>query len=361
MSTRPLPAASLVVGALLLLMTRTVHAEGVSARLVWDRSASGQPCIDKAALEAEVNRRWRREVFVEGAGADLVVEGKIGRAPGGWSASIEMRRADGTSLGTRELVTRGPRCSALNEPVALALGIMLDVSRKRVEEERATASAAPVHDSDVVGGPSISIPEPPPAEAAASEPLSEPSPAPGAVPAGPAPARRWHFEPFAAVEGFAGVLPGIDVGGRFGVSVIPPERFRVELSASVYGADEPSAARPGVRLTAWAAELAGYPLAFVRSRYRADIGAAVRLVEVQATGVGLDQDGTAEEGMISLGPRARLSLRVIGPLLVVVGLGGDVVTSRYRFVYRTAAGAPQSVYETSLFSAQGFAGLGLWL
>lgn len=98
---------------------------------------------------------------MDAATADLVVAGKIGRSERDvWSASIEMRRADGASLGTRELATRSKSCSALDEPVALALGIMLDVSRKRIEEER-TQGAATAGGEGIVGGPQIAILETP--------------------------------------------------------------------------------------------------------------------------------------------------------------------------------------------------------
>jgi hypothetical protein len=333
-------------------IARPSRAEGVSARLVWQRSPGAESCIDAAALEAAVNRRWQRQVFVEGQSADLVVDGKIERSGRDtWSASIEMRRADGQSLGTRELVTHGARCSTLDEPVALALGIMLDVSRRRVEEERAASGAAATEDAELVSGPSIAIPEKPAA-----------TPAPVAAQGTPAPPpRRWHFEPFAAVEGFAGILPGFDLGGRFGVSITPPERIRVELSGSVYADADASTGRPSARFDGWAAELAVYPFAFSHAALRADVGAGIRLVQVHANGLGLDQNGNAAEVVVGLGPRVGLAWRVVGPLELVGGLGADISLSRYRFLYRTAAGGAASVYETGLFSAEMFLGLGLWL
>src|SRR4051794_31300673 len=92
---------------------RAEEVESVNARLSWHRLPGAESCIDGESLEASINSRWRRQVFVEDRDAELVVEGKVGRsAPDRWSASIEMRRADGTSLGSRELVTRASDCSA---------------------------------------------------------------------------------------------------------------------------------------------------------------------------------------------------------------------------------------------------------
>jgi hypothetical protein len=340
------PAAQ--IASVVLCIARVAHGEEVSARLVWRRAPGAESCIDAASLENAVNTRWQRQVFVEAPTADLVVDGKIG--PSGrnaWTASIEMRRADGQSLGTRELVTHSASCSALDEPIALALGIMLDVSRKRVEEERAASAASAPEASELVSGPSISIPEKPPAPPALGKEQLV--------------GRRWHVEPFAAAEGFVGILPGFDLGGRFGFSITPPEGIRAELSASLYPAKDASSARPTARLDAWAAELAVYPFAFSRGVLRTDVGAGVRLVQVHADGLGLDQNGNADEVIIGLGLRAGLGLRVVGPLEIVAGLGGDVSLLRYRFVYLTAARGRAAVHETGPISAEMFVGLGLWL
>jgi hypothetical protein len=342
-----LATAAPTAGMVLFFIASVSRAEEVSARLLWQRAPGAESCIDAAALEQAVNSRWQRQVFVDSPNADLVVDGKIGRSGRNvWSASIDMRRADGQSLGTRELSTHSATCSSLDEPVALALGIMLDVSRKRVEEERAANTAAAPKESELVSGPAISIPEKPPAPPA---------------PRNDVPARRWHVEPFAAVEGFVGILPAFDFGGRFGFSITPPERVRVELSASLYAAKDASSVLPTARLDGWAAELAVFPFAFARGALRADVGAGVRLVQVHADGLGLDQNGNADEVIVGLGLRAGLAFRVVGPLELLAGLGGDVSLSRYRFVYGSAAGGVSAVYETGPFSAEMLLGLGLWL
>ncbi|HEX3597409.1 MAG TPA: hypothetical protein VHU80_20015 [Polyangiaceae bacterium] len=335
----PLTSA-VVLGALTCSPTALAQGtstENVSARLIWERAPDATSCIDRRALEEAVNRRWRRQVFVEGA-ADLVVEGRVGRGEHDrWSASVEMRRADGTSLGTRELVTRASDCGALNDSVALALGIMLDVSRKRIAEERATRreGVREAPGDELVQGAPIAVPEP------ARAP--------------------WHLESFAALEGFAGILPHFDAGGRFGVAAVPPERFRLEVSASVYAVDDVSPARPGARFRAWAAELGGYPVDFTGGQFRADLGVGVRVIAVHAAGVGLDQNAAADTVVPAVGPRVLASFWPLPALGVIAGLGGDISMTRYRFVYRATGGAAVSVFETGLFSAQMFVGVVLRL
>ncbi len=355
MSRSPSLYSGFLLVAAALLGAQSARADdtnGVSARLVWEREPGAESCIDRAGLETAVNRRWQRHVFVEGEKADLVVVGRMRRgARDRWVASIEMRRADGTSLGDRELVTRAADCSALNDSVALALGIMLDVSRKRIAEERAAQAPA----ADTHGEGAASSPPPP----------VEPRPVAGpviSVPPEP-PRARWHLEPFAAVEGIAFVMPRLDAGGRFGVAAIPPERFRVELSVSIYSAQDVSEVRPSAHFTGWAAELAAYPFGFASGsgRFRGDLGLGARLLALHAAGVGLFQTATADEAIAGLGPRAALAFRVAGPLSLLLGLGGDVLLSRYRFVYRDSAGGAVSVFRTGLFSAESFIGLALGL
>src|SRR5207249_3036254 len=155
------------------------QAEEVTARLEWTRDPDAESCMDRESLEGAVNARWHRQVFADGK-TDLVVEGRVGRrAQHEWVASIEMRRADGTSLGSRELATRAAHCSALDDSVALALGIMLDLSRQRVAEEReqaAASSGAQTKSAAQPAGASSASPSatPPKASAVGGPPISIP-------------------------------------------------------------------------------------------------------------------------------------------------------------------------------------------
>jgi hypothetical protein len=346
------------VVAVTALGVADAEAEEVTARLEWTRDPNAESCMDRERLEAAVNARWRRHVFADGK-TDLVVEGKVGRrGRREWVASIEMRRADGKSLGSRELATRAAHCSALDDSVALALGIMLDMSRQRVAEEReqsavhsaqgeptepstatpaATPSPASTPKSASVGGPPIAIPE---------ETL--------------APRAPWRFEAVVAGEAALGPLPSLAFGGRVGVAVVPNGFFRVELSASLYESEVLSR-RPGARFSVWGGELSGYPLTLGGESMRCELGAAIRLISVHATGLGLDQNGAADEAAIALGPRALAAARIVGPLEVLAGLGAEFPLSRYRFQYRDAGGGAVPVHTTPLISGAVYAGVGLWL
>jgi len=333
------------------------EAEEVTARLQWTRDPDAKACMDRERLEAAVNARWRRQVFADGK-TDLVVEGKVGRrGRREWVASIEMRRADGTSLGSRELATRAAHCSALDDSVALALGIMLDMSRQRVAEEREQSAAHSAQGEPTK--PSTAAPAAAPSSAAPkSASLGGP---PIAIPEETvAPRAPWRFEPVVAGEAALGPLPSVALGGRVGIAVVPNGFFRVELSASLYESEELDR-RPGARFSVWGGELSGYPLTLGGESLRCELGAAIRLISVHATGLGLDQNGAADEARIALGPRALAAARVVGPFEVLAGLGAELSLSRYRFQYRDASGGAASVYKTPLVSGAVYAGVGLWL
>src|SRR5262245_34425286 len=78
----PLVLSSLSLGVCVVVGAGSAHGddkESVSARLSWQRLPGAESCIDASSLEAAINRRWRRKVFVEDRSAELIVEGKVGR------------------------------------------------------------------------------------------------------------------------------------------------------------------------------------------------------------------------------------------------------------------------------------------
>src|SRR5262245_23247894 len=100
----------------------------VTARLTWERTSGAEDCMTQEVLAQAVNRRWGREVLRQVGPTELALTGTIGPRSGGrWAALLEMRRADGSSLGSREIATQAKDCSALDDAVALAAGLMLDM------------------------------------------------------------------------------------------------------------------------------------------------------------------------------------------------------------------------------------------
>jgi hypothetical protein len=277
-------------------------ADTVTARLVWRRDPGAESCIDSAELVRAVNRRWQRNVFTDVPGADIVVSGAMSRTPqGAWVAAIELRRGDGTSLGSRTLVTTATDCSSLDDSIALATGLMLDVSSRQITDER-SQNAHGNASADSSTAPSLSIP---------NETL--------------APRAPWKAEVSLGAEGSAGLLPVLSVGARGGVAVDPPRFFRVDMAAELWTSEgERNAAGKGGHFSSWTAELAVCPLTWSRERFRLFGCVAQRFGEIRAIAFGFAENAAASEPLWTLGPRGVATFRVASPLSLRVGLGGDV-------------------------------------
>ncbi len=301
----------------------------VSVRLEWIRGARARGCLDGAALRRAVDRRWRRDVFTDEATAALVVRGTIdAAADGAWTAVIDLRRANGESLGTRTLTTAAPDCSALDDSLALATGLMVDVSARKLAEENAASSLG--------ASTSILIPR---------ETL--------------APRAPWHWESSLGADGAVGLLPGVARGGRFAMSLEPPRFFRVELAAELWLPDESQEARGrGGDFSAFTLEADACPLSF-RSRALTLHGCvAQRFGRVHARGLGFDEDTSITEPLWTVGARAVLLWPIGGPVAVRLGAGADAALVRYRFVY-SDAGTTRALREMGAMVGSAEIGLSL--
>ena len=107
--------------------------ERVTAALLWQRTAQAQECLDASVLAAAVEKGLHRTVFAPAARADLIIEVSLDRpTQGQWSAAVDLEDPHGSKLGHRELEIRAPQCSAMDEPLALVVSLMVDVTRKSV-------------------------------------------------------------------------------------------------------------------------------------------------------------------------------------------------------------------------------------
>lgn len=332
---------SKILGAVcLLLFPGTLHAEPISAsgapvtaRLDWSRSAGAEECIDAPELAHAVNRRWGREVIRGEGPADLTLQGSIGpRGDGTWVAHLEMRRIDGSTLGSREIATQARDCSALDDSIALAAGLMLDMSSQQIEEERTAAAqrvALPASPPNphVLAGPSIQIPK-----------ETQPARAP------------WRLEPMLGGEVQLFLLPGAAVGARAGVGVDPPRFWRFEAAATLFAPMDRSDHGRGAHFTAWSVDLGICPVEAQKARlvWRGCI--VQRLGLVRARGTGYGEDRSTEETLFAVGLKGALSWRFARRLELHVGLRGEVPLARYRFVYEDSRAMVRSVYEMGIVS-----------
>ncbi len=107
--------------------------ERARAALLWQRTAQAEECLEASTLAAAVEGGLHRTVFVPAAQADLIIEVSLDRpTQGQWSAAVDLEDPHGTKLGHRELEIRAPQCSAMDEPLALVVSLMVDVTRESV-------------------------------------------------------------------------------------------------------------------------------------------------------------------------------------------------------------------------------------
>jgi hypothetical protein len=143
-----------------------------SSSLSWLRAPGGEGCIGSLELARLVEARLGRAVFASPSHAVLAVEGRVNRedAPDGerYRATITVTRLDGSTVGTRELTTRGPSCRELDEGVAMIIALLIDPEAKEFAAEskapeplRAETlpppAAAPRRDIELGVGPLASL------------------------------------------------------------------------------------------------------------------------------------------------------------------------------------------------------------
>jgi hypothetical protein len=328
------------------------ETESVTARLEWRRSRAG--CIDAGSLAAEVNARWGRPVFVDQGSTDLVLSGDVGRSEHGYSATIELKRVGGASLGSRRLETKSKDCRALDDSVALAVGLMLDVSRARVVEERREQQAAKDAVAAEATKPRPDEPAPPPEPVFVGPPI--------AVPPERSHARPFTFEPWVGGELAIGLLSAPSFGGRAGVSLEPPGFARLDVGASWFlPVDERADEARGVRLSALAVDLGLCVDEWESDTLRLHVCVIERVGRVRASGLGLSEPVTASELLFNAGIRQVGTLRLGRLFSLRLAASLEVPLVRYRFVFDDIDHERQVAYEMNQLSGALEFGLALRL
>jgi hypothetical protein len=197
------------IGALAVARTAAAASERPSYALSWSRAEEARACIGDQALARKVEERLGRAVFVSPAAAELSLEGRIERTPGGWSAVISVYDHDGQRLGQRELSSGEQDCRALDRPLSLMLALTIDPGAALAEPDSGRGDVSPA--------PAPTSFEPPVSQQAprpAADPTQEPYPRPPR-PTSAAP----HVE--IAVRLAFGILPQAAVPGGHAAAVVP--------------------------------------------------------------------------------------------------------------------------------------------
>jgi hypothetical protein len=132
----------------MLALPRVVRAEPSSGshrelRLSWVRSTPAASCPDAGHVEADVERRLGWSPFSHGSAASESIEALVTHESDTWRAVIELRAADGRSLGSRTVESAAANCASLSAAAGLAMALMIEPLLPAQTESRPLAAATP--------------------------------------------------------------------------------------------------------------------------------------------------------------------------------------------------------------------------
>jgi hypothetical protein len=324
-----------------------------TASLGWARLAGAKGCSGGATMARAVESILRREALVPASRADLLIEARVEKVPGRprFRAVIEVVGTDGAVIGARTIESATADCHRLDEPVALAIALMIDP--EAVTRPISTEPPAPPPPMVAVVRDALFVPVPVPIAA----PLPTPPPAPP-IDEGP-----WLSFALGPSVGF-GIVPGAAPGVRASVEVGPPADrgggvswgpSSIRAGFAAYGGSE-DLQGPGPGDDATLAVDAILPRlelcpTTMWLRTRAALGAcgALDVGVLGWTGQGFDSAvrlGT--EAFVAVGPTLHGRLVVVGPLAVELRGAAVVPLTRDRFVFGQGGGATGLAHQASV-------------
>ncbi|WP_437544190.1 hypothetical protein WME97_35135 [Sorangium sp. So ce367] len=329
-----LVAAALAASALVAAARPARASSGEqTASLSWVRLAGAEACVGARALAQAVEARLGRAALVSAARAELTVEGRIEPGgTGGWRAVIAVADAGGAVLGTREIATASPRCSAIDDELALAIALMIDPSAK-------LSPGAP---------PPLVAPAPPPAPSPAPSP-----PAPQVIvqrvlvpvpPPAPPPPAPWRVEVGAGPLFGLGLLPSPGIAAALRARLTPPRFWSFEVGGAIWLPNEATTGASSTRFSWGEGFVSACPVS-LGGETRLSACAGVRLGALQVGGLGFGVDRADERLTAGGALDVRLTRQLAGPLTVGGGLGLIVPIVRDTFYYIDAQGRDREVFR----------------
>jgi hypothetical protein len=269
--------------------------------------------------------------------ADIRLIGTARRAPAaeGWNVEIRLVSRSGADLGSRTITTAAPHCSSLDDSLALAVGLMLDVSKEKLAERAAPTASEPGKPKPASAEPEIRIPK-------------ETN----------APRAPWRIQPELAAGIALGLLPGPAVSASLGVVLAPPGFWPWFLRGDLWVPKEEAGGGRGSTLSAWTLDAGLCPLGF-GTTLALDACILERTGVVRSTGFGFDENRESADIVFDVGVEGRATLAIVGPLQLVARAGVELPLLRYRFFYTTAAEERRSLFRTAPVIGVAHAGLAL--
>jgi hypothetical protein len=293
--------------------------------LRWLGADEGSGCLGQRGLERAVSESLGRDAFSStGARREIVVSVEP-REGVGFRALIRVRDRGGALLGERELVSEGPNCSALDEPLAFTVALML-------EEQPAPAEAPPEVQPEPLAR------EEPPAKPARSE-------------------RRLSLE--AGLLGALGALPGPSLGLDLAAEVRAFHWLGLRLHAAGLLPRTRALGAADARFTLAFAGLAACPGGRSgRLGYAACLG--LEAGALWADTQGFESDEGSRRRFLGGSAVLRGRFHVNDRLALGSTAGVLVPHERERFVYRSDS-ETRTIFEMSAVCLQIGLGASLWL
>jgi len=277
-------------------------ATAPSVALTWSGPGPELTCLGEEGLARAVQEYLGHDAFA-GTSAELFLGVTVERqSDRTWRARLEVRDSSSAVLGSRELVSSDELCSSLDEPLTLAVALMVDL------------------------GPE---PEPEPVQAPPPEPPERSTPPPRR-----APHQGWGASADASVVAEAGLLPapsvGLELGFELGLTGWLAGRVsgagflpaRAELSGPAYA-----------KLGLIHGDLALCPWLHLSSRWRLAACAGAALGALFARSAGLEGAHSTERRVLGATLELRASVRLGGRWSLFWKFGGLVPARPERFVY----------------------------
>lgn len=262
-----------------------------------------------------VETRLGRAVFAAASDADLTARVSARRVARRFVIEVALYDRAQQSLGTRELTTRAPHCSSLDDSLALVLSLAADMPA-------------------VVAAPGASTP-------ASREPSGAFIPSTPVIPLGTplaipestyAPRLGARLSPTLGVAVTSGLLPSAALGLEVGLHLQVNQLWPVVLRGTGWSEQRQGgpATGKGATFSAQTLELGLCPWTGRFGGREASVCASQRLGRVEARGFGFDEAHRDDGWQLHVGASAALK-QELGPLFVTVsaGLLAPLVRRRY--------------------------------
>jgi hypothetical protein len=295
--------------------------------LAWSGPGPELTCLGEDGLARAVNEYLGRDAFAVDR-VDMVLAVSVERLPDRrWRAVLELRDPAGAALGARELNSSSELCTSLDEPLVLAVALMVD------------SEAEPVPVSH------------------AAEPELEPEPRTVSPRPRAQPRRRWRVDADASLALEAGLLPAARPGLELGLELEASSWLSARLSGFAFlpaAAELPGDASVGIWLGGGMIALC--PGIRHESGFRAALCAGPVYGLLVATSRGLEGGGTVRRRFLA----GAVGVRGLAPLggrwSSVVEVRGVLPYRRDRFIY-AQNGVGREFFRASALSVLATAGL----